>query len=455
MIMSGSLAFINAPSLFQYIENNRKTVTFSIRCPDGQRTFYFVDGKVVWASSEFPDEQLGEYLIESGTCTRDLLDEELRKSQEAGEPFTSWLVQQGKAGEKDLENAAGQLTRRIIFNTFRESRGEFEMDAGVPRQVAFGKIQLSPKNLVMEYFESMGQVAPFDVGSVESAGTEEDFSLADDLLLSRAIDRKAEVALFPDAVVQLMVQMLDPVVSTDRLAGILAANPDLGSRFLKAVNTPHFVAGRTLKSPGQAVALLGVRESAQIALALSVGCMRTHVRFQELRRRLNAESVRTAFFARDMAHCAGRDTEEYFLLGLLRRIGTLIALDIIEKNMAKTDIPPLERSPRFEAYLVAMEPAVAARWMHQVRLPELILDSLRRTVFVTEDSAHEDFRSTLMRLAFRASREIAFAGEDEAIHRALQGLSLRQDLALGEADAIRLVGKMLDSVQTAETLWSV
>ena len=113
MIMSGNLQFINSQMLFQYLENNRKTVTFRVRHGEWNRNFYFEEGKIVWVSSESPDELLGDWLVRAGQITGAQMRQFLQDSLAAGEQFTSYLMDVGCLSQENLEDAVSQLARFV------------------------------------------------------------------------------------------------------------------------------------------------------------------------------------------------------------------------------------------------------------------------------------------------------------------------------------------------------
>lgn len=378
MIMNGNLQFINSQLLFQYLENNRKSVTFRVQLGEWDRNFYFDEGKIVWVSSESPGELLGDWLVReqliSGDDMRQLLDD----SRTAREQFTSYLMDVGRLSREDLEDAILRLARFIIFRTFQENSGEFQIYPGIPAQVREGKIRLSPQYLILEFGQAADSPPPEPV-QPEAETPPVKTSLADSLrpsLLQIQADEKIEFPVLPETAIQLYRKLRNPTVTGAEIGRMVMTSPELSARILRLANSPLLGIGRQVDSLPQAVALLGFEKISRLAMVLSFRSLRRSTRFIHLRRRYQSWSVATAFAAHDFAFVTGKDVEEFFLLGLLYRMGSIMALDLLEKRLPSLEVEKLEIDPGLDAALQTLEPEFLTVWGSRTGLPDPLLQHL-------------------------------------------------------------------------------
>ena len=381
MIMSGNLQFINSQMLFQYLENNRKTVTFRVRHGEWNRNFYFEEGKIVWVSSESPDELLGDWLVRAGLVTGEQMRQFLQDSLAAGEQFTSYLMDVGCLCQEKLEDAVAQLARFVVFRIFRNNVGEFQIFPGIPQDVMAGRIRLSPRFLVLEFGqtpeESAGGAAPEAPPPVPAEPALVP-ALRRTLLADAPAREKFVFEVLPETALQLYRKMRSPSVSGAEIARMVMTSPELSAQILQLANSPLMGINRQVDSLPQAVALLGFERISNLVIALSFRCLRRSTRFTHLRRRHQKLSVVTALTAHDLAFVLGRDVEEFFLLGLLYRVGSIMALDLLEKRMPSAEIEKLETDPELDPALHLLEPEFLAVWGKSSGLPPQLLEQLGR-----------------------------------------------------------------------------
>lgn len=379
MIMSGNLQFINSQMLFQYLENNRKTVTFRVRHGEWNRNFYFEEGKIVWVSSESPDELLGDWLVRAGLVSGEQMRQFLQDSLAAREHFTSYLMDVGCVSQDKLEDAVSGLARFVVFRIFRNNVGEFQIFPGIPEDVVAGRIRLSPRFLVLEFGqtpeESPGEPAP-DPAPPPKPSLEPVLRQA--LLAPCPAREKFVFEVLPETALQLYRKMRNPSVSGAEIARMVMTSPELSAQILQLANSPLMGINRQVDSLPQAVALLGFERISNLVIALSFRCLRRSTRFTHLRRRHQKLSVVTALTAHDLAFVLGRDVEEFFLLGLLYRVGSIMALDLLEKRLKPAEIEKLETDPELDAALHLLEPEFLAVWGKSSGLPPQLLEQLGR-----------------------------------------------------------------------------
>lgn len=442
--MTGNLQFINSQLLFQYLECNRKTVTFKVQSGDLDRSFYFEEGKIVWVSSEAAGEQLGTWLVLRNFLPAEELEKTLARARTQGEQFTACLLSTGRLDSNQLSQAVQDLAREVIFRTFNENRGEFQIFQGIPKQVKEGPVRLSAQCLIIEYVQkeedlagqaksaaaspAAGGKSPLPAAGPKPA-VEERSSPSEDHrlamlripLLNRPPKDRLELRILPETALQIVKRLRDQDVSGNEISKLILTSPELTARILRMANSPLFGLSREIESIPQAVALLGFQKISRLVLALSLQSMRTRSWFMERRRHIHQLSVRSAFVAHDLAFVLGKDVEDYFILGLMYRLGSILALDILEKKLGPAQLQELQGWEELDAQIWSMEGVVLDIWGGETGLPSHMLEHLQSCIKNPSSRANE---AQLLQKAFQLAVLLDHEPEEQVLPALDQRLGL-------------------------------
>lgn len=372
-IMSGRLEFIQAPNLFQYLEMDHKTVTLRTLKDETERCFYFLEGKIVWASSPSPGEHFGDALVRGGMLSQVEMERCLSASQSEGLQLTAYLLKNEILDHAHLEKAAEIMTRRVIFGTFRDQQGDFVVFRGIPSEVRRGRIRLSPQRLVVDFFQEQllqGEEVPDEAEDADNRIRWEA------LLQSPVSADGVDLGVLPDTAIQLLENLKNPDADRGEINRMILSSPELTARILRVANSPFLGVRGEVDSIPQAIALLGFRRITQLVLTLSLRSARAGKRFQPHHRELRTHSIKTAFFARDMAFLKGLDVEDCFLLGLLSQLGVIVALEVLERRLDKGAIERAEQDEGLVPQLKVLAPDVLDRWRAVLKLPTALIDEI-------------------------------------------------------------------------------
>ncbi|MEA3362650.1 MAG: DUF4388 domain-containing protein, partial [Thermodesulfobacteriota bacterium] len=124
VLISGILEEGSITDLLSYFNMFRKTGILTIELEGGLKALYFQQGEIVFATSTFISEDLGEVLFSLGKIERDAL-QELRLLVSKKNSLGKLLVERGVVAPKDLWLAARSQVEHIIYTLFSANSGGF------------------------------------------------------------------------------------------------------------------------------------------------------------------------------------------------------------------------------------------------------------------------------------------------------------------------------------------
>jgi HD-like signal output (HDOD) protein len=159
------------------------------------------------------------------------------------------------------------------------------------------------------------------------------------LLSAHFADRALELPLLPTYATQVVALCSDPASDARSIAQLLQRDPSLAAHVLAIANSAAFASREPIVSLQQAIARMGVRTLADVALSIAV---RTKIfrpgRHLERVQRLWNHSAVSAAWAREIARSRRRNVESAFLCGLLHEVGAPVVLQAIDDIQGKTGL---------------------------------------------------------------------------------------------------------------------
>lgn len=146
----GHLKKYSLPSILIDLTRTRATGTLSVRTPSFAKNIFMKDGNVIFASSTFEDDRLGEMLIKAGKISMDQYDKSVQLLKTSGKRQGAILVELGYITPKDLFWGVKHQVKEIIYSLFRLEEGtyEFNENAIPPEEVI--TLKISMENLIYE-----------------------------------------------------------------------------------------------------------------------------------------------------------------------------------------------------------------------------------------------------------------------------------------------------------------
>jgi hypothetical protein len=160
VLLSGILEAGAIPDVLSYFNMFRKTGTLHIDLEGGSKALYFQEGEVVFATSCFATEDLGEVLFSLGKVERAVL-QRLRPQISPTLTLGKLLVEDGAVSPRDLWLAARTQVENIVYNLFAAQQGSFYFRQVVIEEEQILRLSMSTQNMIMEGLRRLDEKALF------------------------------------------------------------------------------------------------------------------------------------------------------------------------------------------------------------------------------------------------------------------------------------------------------
>jgi curved DNA-binding protein CbpA len=148
--LSGRLRDTRLPTLLRFLQRNKKTGILNIHRNDLDKSIYFKNGDIVFATSKYPDDRLGEVLLKMGRITLDQYETSVRLLKQTGKRQGTILVEQGFIAPKDLFMAVTYQVKEIILSLFTWIEGDYLFQEGNLPSEEVITLRMSTARLIYE-----------------------------------------------------------------------------------------------------------------------------------------------------------------------------------------------------------------------------------------------------------------------------------------------------------------
>lgn len=149
IVMAGFLGDMVVPDLLSFFNMFRKTGILHFNLGPGAKALYFHKGEIVFATSTFAKEDLGEILFATGMVERDAL-QHAREISEGRTTLGKVLVESGAVSPKDLWLTVRTQVEGIVYNLFAEETGSYSFRAKELDSEQIIRLSMSTQNIIME-----------------------------------------------------------------------------------------------------------------------------------------------------------------------------------------------------------------------------------------------------------------------------------------------------------------
>jgi hypothetical protein len=126
--LKGQLAQLPLPDILQHLRLSQATGILSLVSGGARKALYVKDGRVVFASSNLPNDRLGEILIREGKITVEEYEASI-KAISKGKRQGKVLVEMGALSPKDLWEGVQFQVQEIVYSIFQWDDGQFHFEA--------------------------------------------------------------------------------------------------------------------------------------------------------------------------------------------------------------------------------------------------------------------------------------------------------------------------------------
>ena len=148
--LKGHVQEISLPRVLVQLNRRRMTGTLMLTTPVFVKKAFFVKGDVIFASSTYEDDRLGEMLIKAGKITMEQYDKSVELLKQTGKRQGAILVELGYLSPKDLFWGVKYQVREIIYSLLQLEEAEYEfIEDDIPSHEVI-TLKMSMGNLIYE-----------------------------------------------------------------------------------------------------------------------------------------------------------------------------------------------------------------------------------------------------------------------------------------------------------------
>lgn len=125
--LKGQLSDVSVPDLLNQLRTSRATGILTLVAGGARKALYMKNGRVVFASSNLPNDRLGEILLREGKITVEEYDASI-KAITKGKRQGKALIEMGALSPKDLWEGVQFQVKEIVYSIFHWDEGTFHFE---------------------------------------------------------------------------------------------------------------------------------------------------------------------------------------------------------------------------------------------------------------------------------------------------------------------------------------
>jgi len=125
--LKGQIAELPVPDILQHLRLSQSTGILTLVTGGARKALYVKDGRVVVASSNLPNDRLGEILLREGKITVEEYEASI-KAITKGKRQGKVLVEMGALSPKDLWEGVQFQVQEIVYGVFQWDEGQFHFE---------------------------------------------------------------------------------------------------------------------------------------------------------------------------------------------------------------------------------------------------------------------------------------------------------------------------------------
>src|SRR6185503_3669648 len=125
--LKGDLSELTLPEILQHLRLSKATGVLTVSHGGAKKSLFIKSGRVVFASSNLPNDRLGELLLREGKITVEEYEASI-KAINKGRRQGKALVEMGALSPKDLWEGVQFQVREIIYPMFQWEEGHFHFE---------------------------------------------------------------------------------------------------------------------------------------------------------------------------------------------------------------------------------------------------------------------------------------------------------------------------------------
>ncbi|MFQ5950277.1 MAG: DUF4388 domain-containing protein, partial [Nitrospiria bacterium] len=147
---SGRLRNLRLPNILQIMWQEEKTGVLNLFRNDLNKSIYLQNGEMIFATSHYPDDRLGEVLLKAGKIRYKEYERSVELLKKTGKRQGTILVEEGFITPKDLFEGVIFQVKEIILSLFTWIDGEYKFKEGPLPTEEVITLDISTATLILE-----------------------------------------------------------------------------------------------------------------------------------------------------------------------------------------------------------------------------------------------------------------------------------------------------------------
>lgn len=150
ILPSGRLRDTRLPVLLQLLRGERKTGVLTLKRNDLNKSFFIQEGDIIFATSLYADDRLGEMLLKTGKINFKQYEISVDLLKKTGKRQGTILVERGFISPKDLFEGVVAQVREIVLSAFTWVEGDYEFIEGPLPSEEVVTLQISTGDIILD-----------------------------------------------------------------------------------------------------------------------------------------------------------------------------------------------------------------------------------------------------------------------------------------------------------------
>jgi hypothetical protein len=146
--LKGQISELPVPDVLQHLRLSQATGILTLVAGGARKALYLKDGRVVFASSNLPNDRLGEILLREGKITVEEYEASI-KAITKGKRQGKVLVEMGALSPKDLWEGVQFQVKEIVYTVFQWDEGQFHFEESTLPEKERITVDLDIQDLVL------------------------------------------------------------------------------------------------------------------------------------------------------------------------------------------------------------------------------------------------------------------------------------------------------------------
>jgi len=194
-------------------------------------------------------------------------------------------------------------------------------------------------------------------------------------LIERIEKDRIDLPVLPQVAGRVMALASDPLGDAARLSTLIHQDQALAAHVLRIANSPAYMPRTPIASLQHAVAMLGVNQLSEIAIAISLKSGAVKIPGYEADiQQIWRHALASGAYAKEIARLRRYNVESAYLCGLLHAVGKPVVLKTITSIASELHIPlePSAVTSFLDGYHVRVGILIAAEWALPSQVAEAI-----------------------------------------------------------------------------------